>query len=130
MKSTLVKWGIPSLAATIITVVWMIGTVEFKDNKTFLVYWHDHYMTRTPTDLALNDKIELQEVVQHYQWRLNEHEKKLEKIEAKQISPVDKMIQLERWKTQNRKIENNLKDWRNKATHNREVVEQLLANHF
>ena len=104
--------------------------VRLKDGKTFLVYWHDHSMTRTPTDLALNDKIELQEVVQHYQFRLSEHKKELDKIKAKQIDPVDKMIELEKWKSKEKTIQNNLQDWRNKATKNREEVKLLLADHF
>ena len=130
IKDILAAFGIrSSLIAGLVGGFWLIGiTPIYANGNTLPQEMHSHFVRSSPMDFALNNKIDIQEFVQGYEYQLNEHIRKLDRVKADYRGrPSDLMIELERWKAEKRKIENKLQDWRNRATDNRAEIEMIAG---
>jgi hypothetical protein len=120
--------GIPSIAIAFVAAIWMIGTTPISEGLPLAQSLHRHFSKPTTMDIALNSKGDIQEIVYGYEWALEKHINKLNGIKRdNKDSPSDLMIELERWKAEQRKIENKLQDWRKKALENRSSIETMIA---
>ena len=132
MKSTLVKWGIPSLLASIVAIVWMIGTTPVMGDLPLMQYWHKHFVDSlnkpTPMDLANNDKTTIQKYYMGVQYQLDKHKTELKEIEKRHPEPSVKYeIEMELWKTERDQLQKQIDYWLERTQENQSSIDMLIA---
>ena len=129
MKDILKSLGVKSqLAIGIIGAIAMIGTVPIADGKALPQILHSHFVNPTKFDVALNNKVDLKEIVQAYEYSLRKHIEKLNDIKSRtRDNPSDMSIELERWKAEKEQLENKLRQWQDRVNENRVIVDAFIT---